>query len=234
MPLLSESMPYMDNLVAGLASAAIGGGLARTKTKRRPDESEEQYKRRLALNTTTGVVGGGAVGAALPSAFAALSGLYPQSYLEQLKNNPAKALKDAPGKAISETTGLVMNTAGPLGVAGAGLGAWQGSRVADANIKTEQAAIDENLATTKQQHLDSQNKHYSSTGEKDVRRNNALRGETKKIMLSREADFLASEARAKAFADSVKSRRWKARGIGGAAGLAGGALAENYFSGLLK
>lgn len=219
MPLLSESMPYMDNLVAGLASAAIGGGLARTRTKRRPDESEEQYRRRLALNTTTGVVGGGAVGAALPSAFSALSGLYPQTYFEQLKNDPAKALKETPGKIFDTTTGAVMDTIGPLGVAGGGLGAWQGDRMANKNIKSEQADIADEVKTNKQHLVEGQNKKFLATDPVMVERANAL---------------AASEARAKAFADSVKSRRWKARGIGGAAGTIGGALAGNYFSGLFE
>lgn len=113
MPLLSESMPYIDNLVSGLALAAVGGGAARMITHRRPEESEEQYKRRLALATTTGVVGGGAVGAGLPLAINSIKGMMPVSIGDKFDNG------DYAGAASSALSGGLGWLAGNIGIGGA-------------------------------------------------------------------------------------------------------------------
>jgi hypothetical protein len=217
----------MDNLVAGLASAAIGGGLARTRTKRRPDESEDQYKRRLALNTTTGVVGGGAVGAALPSAFAALSGLYPQSYFEQLKNNPAKALKAAPGKALDATTGFVSDIVGPLGIAGGGIGATAGYYSTGKQIDQKQKAFAEKV----KQHQDALSSNRTALAKNT---NSAAQSSLEKLVKDENTRLRWAERGAKNFDAGTGKLRMKGMGRAGLGGTIGGALIGNYVNGLFE
>ncbi len=140
----SVSSPYLNSLLAGLASSAIGAGVASMATRRRANETDEEYQSRLNMNRITGLIGGGALGAAIPSIYSRL----PQSESAWSK------WKQAP---FSETAKVVGDAATKLlgGVApasGAGIGAVTGGVLADKGFNTSVESAKADLAAATDRH----------------------------------------------------------------------------------
>jgi hypothetical protein len=233
MPLISNSMPYLDNLAAGLASAAVGGGLARAKTKRQEGETEEQYQKRLSLNTATGAIGGGAAGAALPLAFSAIGGLFPDPWLERLKADPLKTLIAAPGDAASATMSAVTDTVGATGLAGGAAGAIVGGQRAGAKAVAEQASAAEAVKANRDALSKSQALHFGRTGG-TVTPPGEPRTETEKIMRGDKAKYLVSERALRRLQANAPRAVSRGRLSGGALGGIAGTLIDKYVSNLLQ
>lgn len=118
---MPDSIPYLSNIISALAAGAIGAGASRHMTRRLPGEDENTYRKRLALNTGIGALGGAATGAALPTIAGGMSSMFGS---EAASNNPAKWIGRGVGGAVDGANELI----GPLGVAGAGAGAYLGDR----------------------------------------------------------------------------------------------------------
>lgn len=126
---MPQSIPYLPNIIAALASGAVGAGLSRTMTRRLPNEDDDQYQKRLSLNTGIGALGGAATGAALPT----IAGLLPGGE----DKNPLHWIPDGAG-AIADG---VTNLASPLGVAGAAVGGYFGGQKAEKRHEAATTAL---------------------------------------------------------------------------------------------
>lgn len=125
-----SEIPYLPNIISALASGAVGAGLSRTMTRRLPSEDDDQYQKRLSLNTGIGALGGAATGAALPTIVGSLRGSEPS-------NNPLNWIMSGGGAAAD----TVVDAAGPLPVAGGLAGGYLGGQKAEAKHDAATAAL---------------------------------------------------------------------------------------------
>jgi hypothetical protein len=234
MPLISQSAPYLDNIAAGLASAAIGGGIARLKTQRQDGESEEQYQKRLALNTSIGATGGGAIGATLPLAFSAMSGLFPQSWTERFKEDPLKTLAAAPGELGDAAVTGVTDAVGATGLAGGTLGAVAGGQRAASRVKADAAAAAEDVKSNREALSKSQALHFGRGGGGAPTPRGQPRPETEKIMRSDKARYLLSQRALERLQSGTGKAVTRGRLMGGALGGIAGTIVDKYVSNLIE
>jgi hypothetical protein len=117
-------VPYLSNIISALASGAVGAGLSRTMTHRLAGEDNDQYQKRLSLNTGIGALGGAATGAALPTIANSLMGDAPS-------NNPLNWITGGVGAAA----GAIADFAGPLPIVGGVVGGYFKGRKAVADHK---------------------------------------------------------------------------------------------------
>ncbi len=232
---MPDSIPYLSNIISALAAGAIGAGASRHMTRRLPGEDEDTYRKRLALNTGIGALGGAATGAALPTIANGMSTMFGAG---EPSNNPAKWIGRGIGGIVDGANELV----GPLGVIGVGGGAYIGNRmavkghdktVADLKGGTEAAQKSLDLAIKAREVAE---KTYSmpagQAGPPNPRLLEAearLNGPTVGAPAGAHYDFDQAAKKLRA-AEAAGPHRWGGRASYGLGGMLGGMAAQGFFS----
>lgn len=110
---MSSVSQYLPNIIAALASGALGYGATRGATKRLPTEDDDEFEKRRSLNSGIGAVSGAALGAAAPM-------LAPLVMPKEKGFDPVGMF----GAGVDK----VIEGVGPIGAAGAIAGGYKGHR----------------------------------------------------------------------------------------------------------
>lgn len=119
---MPELSPYFSNIIGALAAGTVGAGASHFMTRKVPNEDEEQFKKRRSLNTSLGLLGGAAVGAATPEAAAAL---------QKVMGNPDSKSYWNPVNWLYGAADGIAGVTGPLPLAGAAAGAYGTGRAVE-------------------------------------------------------------------------------------------------------
>jgi hypothetical protein len=110
---------YRDQIVGGLAGAAIGGGAVGLGTTQGQNETEEQFKNRRLQNALIGALSGGAAGAVGGGIYDSVS-----NAPEATQPGVLSKIKSVIGNSINPLTNLPAGITMGAG-AGAGFGHWK-------------------------------------------------------------------------------------------------------------